>query len=94
MKDTLNMRTEPRMETADLESYSFILSGYTERVPLDMVVMDKSNSGLGCACAPNPFLFQGAMLELWDMMIYEIRWVIQVSKNICQVGLKLVKEMP
>jgi hypothetical protein len=60
---------------------------------LQAIVQDKSASGLGIYVAPQACLQVGLELNLWDIMIYEVRWVKHVSEHIVNLGLMVAKEL-
>ena len=85
-------RSEVRMSCDDFEMMHFNLVGNnTEMLP--MVVLNKSNSGLGCSCHYHPSIEVGQQLNLFDLIIYEIRWIYQLTDNVINVGLKIIKEL-
>lgn len=87
-------RREERMACKDLETVSFKLElGNMRNLSIHAIVQDKSNSGMGCYCAPSEHLCVGALLNLWDLLVYEIRWIQHVTGNIVNVGLLLVREI-
>jgi hypothetical protein len=86
-------RREERVGCRDLETISFRLEHQElQHVSIHAIVQDKSNSGLGCYCAPSEYLQVGVFLNLWDLMVYEVRWLQHVTGNIVNIGLLLVRE--
>lgn len=85
-------RSEVRMPCDDFEMMHFNLVGHGNEI-LPMVVMNKSNSGLGCSCHFHPGLEVGKQLNLFDLIIYEIRWIQRLTDNVINVGLKIIKEL-
>jgi hypothetical protein len=81
------------MEALEFETLSFqALAGGHQHI-VDAVIQDKSNSGMGCLCAPRPMLRSGLQLILWDLVIYEVRYVQIWSAQVMKLGLKLIDEI-
>lgn len=90
--DFNNLREEPRIDAEDFENFTFRALGVNP-FTLEGVICDKSNSGLGFFCKPIPYLNLGMRLDLWGMMIYEVRYAQCWSQQVMKVGLRLLKEI-
>jgi hypothetical protein len=85
-------RSEVRLACDDFEMMHFNLVGQSSEM-LPMVVLNKSNSGLGVSCHNHPSIEVGQQLNLFDLIIYEIRWIHQLTDNVINIGLKIIKEL-
>jgi len=85
-------RTEVRLDCEDFEMMPFSIVG-AEHEKLSMVVLNKSNSGLGCSCYNHSALSVGIQLNLHDIIIYEIRWIQRLTDHVINIGLKIVREL-
>lgn len=85
-------RSEVRMPCDDFEMMHFNLMGAGNEI-LPMIILNKSNSGLGVSCHYHPSIEVGQQLNLFDLIIYEIRWIHQLTDNVINVGLKIIKEL-
>ena len=90
--DFNNLREEPRINAEEFESFTFRALGVYP-FTLEGVICDKSNSGLGFFCHSKVAIKSGMKLDLWGMMIYEVRYAQRWSKQVMKVGLKLVNEL-
>lgn len=86
-------RSEVRMPCQDFEMMNFSLMNGSQNENVAMIVFDKSNSGLGCSCHFHPSLEIGGQLNLFNLIIYEVRWIQQMTDHVINVGLKLIKEL-
>lgn len=83
-----NKRSESRIIQNDLQLLSFKVNNKI----IHAVVSDKSNNGLGCFCYSNTSIAVNDSLNLWDLLIYKICWVINISNNVKLFGLVIVNE--
>lgn len=90
--DLYNMRKEERISCDELESYTFKTIA-PKPVEFEAILQDKSNSGLGCFCRTHDQIKVGQKLNLWDMVVYEVRYAQKWSPHVMKLGLLITEEL-
>lgn len=86
-------RAEVRVPCQDFEMMNFSLMGESDSQKFSMIVLNKSNNGLGVSCHDHPDLEIGKQLNLFDLIVYEIRWIHKLTDHVINIGLKVIKEI-